>query len=272
MNRIDASFLRDAKNQDAFEGKPPVTEAFDAIEPVAKATDCSAPQAHTVFVPMHYEPNYEYPLVVWLHSDGFNENQVCHVLPHVSTRNYLAVGVRATQATDAAGHRFRWHQSERGLAAAERAIWSAIATAREDYSVHSDRVVVAGYQSGGAMALRMAMRHPDFFSAAISLGGSLGPLASLQIDTERVRRRRLPMLWQWSLESDSYNESRLVSEIKSAMDLQARLEIRQYRNDDEMNTAVLSDLNQWIMNHVVSGAPVGKLGSWDSSPVSFSEN
>lgn len=270
MNRIDASLLRDNKNQESSAGKPHVT--YDLDESAAEASHFSATQAHTVFVPMHYEANYEYPLVVWLHSDGYNENQVCHVLPHVSTRNYLAAGVRATQATDAAGHRFRWHQSERGLAAAERGVWAAIASVREEYSVHSDRVVIAGYQSGGAMALRIAMRHPDFFSAAISLGGSLGSLASLQIDAERVRRRRLPMLWQWSLESDSYSEPSLVDEIKSAMDLQARLEIRQYRNDDEMNTAVLSDLNQWIMNHVVSGAPVGKMAAWDSSPVSFSEN
>ena len=221
---------------------------------------------------MHYEPNYRYPLVVWLHSDGFNENQVCHVVPHISTRNYVAVGVRATQATDAAGHRFRWHDSERGLEAAERSIWDGIARVREEYSIHSDRIVIAGYQRGGAMALRVALRHPEFFSAAVSLGGCLGSLASMDIDRGLLRQRRLPMLWQWSLESNAYSEPRLVNEIQSAMEIGARLEVRQYRNDDEMNTAVLSDLNQWIMNHVVSGAPVGKMGQWDSSPVSFSEN
>ncbi|MEO1530393.1 MAG: alpha/beta hydrolase-fold protein [Planctomycetota bacterium] len=281
MNRIDASLLRDVlhsteSSEDADRGEtakgPVASQQNVGSQQNAASEQVDALRAHTVFVPMHYEPNYQYPLLVWLHSDGFNENQVCHVIPHISTRNYLAVGVRATQATDAAGHRFRWHESGSGLAAAERGVWDAIERAREEYNVHSDRIVLAGYQRGGAMALRIALRHPDFFSAAISLGGNLGSLCSMGLDVNQLRERRLPMLWQWSLQSSTYDEARLVEEIKSAMDLRARLEIRQYRNDDEMNTAVLSDLNQWIMNHVVSGAPVGKMGQWDSSPVSFSEN
>ena len=28
------------------------------------------------FLPLHYVETYEYPLIVWLHSNGYNENQV----------------------------------------------------------------------------------------------------------------------------------------------------------------------------------------------------
>ena len=65
----------------------------------------------TFFVPVHYEANYRYPLIVWLHSNGYNENQIDHVMPHISTRNYMATGVRGTRAADAIGHRFDWHDS-----------------------------------------------------------------------------------------------------------------------------------------------------------------
>ena len=55
------------------------------------------------FLPLHYTPSYEYPLVIWLHSNGFNENQIDHVMPYISLRNYVGVGIRGTKAADSIG-------------------------------------------------------------------------------------------------------------------------------------------------------------------------
>lgn len=232
----------------------------------------AALRAQTFFVPMHYEANYRYPLIVWLHSEGYNENQVCHVMPHVSTRNYLATGIRAPQAIDSSGHRFGWGDSLAAQHSAERCVLEAIERTASQFSIHAGRIVIAGYHEGGTMALQIAMQNPELFAAAVSLGGPLqcGPLQSL--DQERLAARRLPMLWQCSLQSEVYDEQRLVEEIKLASEIKAQLEVRQYRNDDEMNTAVLSDLDRWVMEHVVSGAPVAKMHRWDTSPTSFSDN
>ena len=49
---------------------------------------------HALFVPMHYEPNYAYPLLVWLHGPGDDERQLQRVMPLISLRNYMAVGPR----------------------------------------------------------------------------------------------------------------------------------------------------------------------------------
>jgi phospholipase/carboxylesterase len=232
----------------------------------------AALRAQTFFVPMHYEANYRYPLIVWLHSDGFNENQVCQVMPHISTRNYLATGVRAPKAADASGHRFDWGENSSSLESAERSVLEAVNRAAKQYSVHAERIVLAGYRHGGSMAMHIAMQNPELFSAAISLGGEFRLRSEMTVDRERLRERRLPMLWQHSICGQRYDEQKLALEIQAAASVKMRLEIRQYRNEDEMNTVVLSDLDHWIMSHVVSGAPVAKMHRWDTSPTSFSDN
>ncbi|WP_182869470.1 alpha/beta hydrolase [Rhodopirellula sp. JC639] len=281
MNRFDATTIWKSVSEEHADGgdsTPSPVDALDAEEAAREQSDGAAADwseaigAQTFFVPLHYESNYRYPLIVWLHSDGFNENQVCHVMPHVSSRNYVATGVRAPSASDPSGHRFAWSNSAAAMQWAERSVLEAIDRTAAQYSVHAQRIILAGYQNGGTMAARIAMRHPERFAAAISLGGAFQLPASSELDRQRLKDRRLPMLWQRSIESEFYDQTRLVSEIQAASSIGAQLEIRQYRNDDEMNTAVLSDLDRWIMNHVVNGAPVAKLSPWDTSPTSFSDN
>jgi phospholipase/carboxylesterase len=288
MNRFDASTIWNSADENLGSGSEEDSSGVDqdpdsencgfqscnvTDEAGGPPTSWSAAlRAQTFFVPMHYEANYRYPLIVWLHSDGFNENQVCQVIPHISTRNYLATGVRAPKAADASGHRFDWGETASSLESAERSVLEAINRAAKQYSVHAERIVLAGFRQGGSMAMHIAMQNPELFSAAISLGGEFRLRREMTVDRERLRERRLPMLWQHSICDKQYNEEKLAAEIQAAASVKARLEIRQYRNDDEMNTVVLSDLDHWIMNHVVSGAPVAKMQTWDTSPTSFSDN
>jgi phospholipase/carboxylesterase len=288
MNRFDASTVWNKAESESPEGEeelPGGEQAFAAdhsqLTDDALAFDqvhsaamhgTAALQSQVFFVPLHYEPNYRYPLIVWLHSDGFNENQVCQVMPHVSMRNYLATGVRAPRSLDSAGHRFEWSHTPAAMEAARRSVLASVQRAANTYNVHPDRIVLAGYRSGGTTALHLAMQEPETFAAAVSLGGGIGSVQGAKLDMARLRRRRLPMLWQMSLESHWYDESRVASDVRTIAGIRTPLEIRQYCNDDEMNTAVLKDLDRWIMDHVVSGAPVGKLNEWDTSPTSFSDN
>ena len=36
----------------------------------------------TFFVPLHYEPNYAYPLLVWLHGPQDDQGQLKRIMPH----------------------------------------------------------------------------------------------------------------------------------------------------------------------------------------------
>ena len=259
--------IDDSTGKNAFQSG--VGDGWGPTDPVASSWH-AALAAQTFFVPLHYEPNYAYPLIIWLHSDGFNENQVNHVMPHISTRNYIATGIRGPVAIDANGHRFAWRTTSSAMASVERCVFEAINRAQDQYSVHAQRVVIAGYQSGGSTALQIAARHPQRFAAAVSMGGSFaGSVADSSLQQNPAHP---PMLWQHALASSWYDQDQLVQDVKQAMAIRAKVEIRQYQMDDEMNTAVLADLDRWMMNHVVNGQPVAKVNTWDSSPVLFSDN
>ena len=60
--------------------------------PSTRGTDCA------LFAPLHYEKNYAYPLIVWLHGPGGDEGQLKRIMPCISTRNYAAVAPRGTAA------------------------------------------------------------------------------------------------------------------------------------------------------------------------------
>src|SRR5581483_6865033 len=46
------------------------------------------------FLPTGYEPNYAYPLLVFFHGQGGNEEQVMRLAPRLSRRNYICIGLR----------------------------------------------------------------------------------------------------------------------------------------------------------------------------------
>src|SRR5262245_16792850 len=104
-------------------------------------------QAHSLLCPLHYEPNYAYPLIVWLHGSGDSERQLRRIMPLVSLRNYAAVAPRGTMAmsmTDITATGYRWVQSPEQISRAEQRVWSAIAAAQDTYNIRPDRIFLAG--------------------------------------------------------------------------------------------------------------------------------
>ncbi len=222
------------------------------------------------FLPVHYSENYQYPLLVWFHSNGFNEHQIDQVMPHISLRNYVGVGIRGTKAIDSVGHRFDWHHSPAGIATTQEAVTQAIESAAERFSINPSRVVLAGYREGGTMALRTAMREPDRFAGVISLGGRM-PNGSIR-NIHQLRERRMPMLWQWGTENAQFSQQNLKTDFQMCMAIGSRVEVRQYPGDDEMTTIALHDLDEWTMRHVVADSSIQDSDRWASSPTLYSSN
>src|SRR3984893_7810366 len=53
------------------------------------------------FLPTGYEPNYPYPLLVFLHGHGSTEEQILQLAPRLSRRNYISIGLRGPEQVDA---------------------------------------------------------------------------------------------------------------------------------------------------------------------------
>ncbi len=137
------------------------------------ATTTNTSTASSTFVPLHYEANYSYPLLVWLHAAGDDESQLRKLMPLMSLRNYVGIAPRASSTETLCDEvAYCWSQSTPGIATAEQRVLHSIDVALATYNVAPDRVFIAGYADGGTMALRIGMGHPQKFAGVASIGGA----------------------------------------------------------------------------------------------------
>jgi phospholipase/carboxylesterase len=227
--------------------------AFDQEFGSAVAKSTAGEHPATVFGPVHYERNYAYPLIVWLHGAGQNERQLVKMMPLISLRNYVAVAPRGTRRVDgasAARQAFTWQQHGGEFDAAQQRVFELIEEARRQYNVNRRRVFLAGCDVGGTAALRMALAHPDRFAGVLSLGGTFptgrAPLARL------VEARRMPIFMAYGRDDAAFTDAAVEAQLKlfHAGGLQATL--RQYPGNSLPGPQMLSDVDRWIMD-VVTG-------------------
>lgn len=218
------------------------------------------------FVPLHYEPNYAYPLLVWLHGPDDDPTQLKRVMPHISLRNYVAVapGGGNLQPHDGApgAVRLSWPQRAEGLATAIEQVEECVARARQRFHIAERRVFLAGYDSGGSMALRLGFAVPEMFAGVASLGG---PFPYGQHSLAHLHRlRRLPVMVAQGRDSRAYPIRGLCDELRLYHAAGMSLTVRQYPCGQELTTQMLSDLNRWLMELVTgvdgSSSSAGEYG------------
>jgi phospholipase/carboxylesterase len=145
------------------------------------------------FLPTGYEPNYAYPLLVFFHGHGGNEEQILRLAPRLSRRNYICIGLRGTQLL---GERrdgrpgYAWGTDGRCETLVEDYVLRAIEQTRRHYHVHSERIYLAGVCEGAMLVYRLGLAFPDRFAGVISLNGSLPPSGSLFLRLPDVRQLR----------------------------------------------------------------------------------
>jgi phospholipase/carboxylesterase len=168
-------------------------------------------------------------------------------MPAVSMRNFVAVAPRGTAAARRSG-RFGWEQTTRGIDEAETRIFHCLTGAADRFHIHSERVFLVGWGSGGTMALRVAWNNPQQFAGAASLGG---PAPTEQCPLRRVNDlRRLPLLIATSRQSRKYPEQHVCRDLRLLHAAGCTVALRQYPGKDELTTGVLGDLNRWLMERV----------------------
>ena len=215
---------------------------------------------HWLFAPLHYERNYAYPLIVWLHGPNDDERQLKRVMPLVSMRNYVAVGPRGTVAAcEESGQGYAWSQSEDHILIAEHRVLESIESAREKFNISPSRIFLAGLACGGTMAFRIAMNHPNLVAGVLSLGGAFPtghtPLARIN------EIRRLRVLLATARDSLRYPAQQVCDNLRLFYAAGMSVSLRQYPCGDELTTQMLSDMDRWIMEQLTSSTAVGRTPS-----------
>ena len=105
--------------------------------------------SHAVFAPLHYEPNYAYPLIVWLHGGGDTEQQLRRVMPFISLRNYVAVAHAGHESCRAATERAKASTGcKRPSTSTMHTIGFALPSTNEnsDLTFRADRIFFVGHE------------------------------------------------------------------------------------------------------------------------------
>ncbi|MHB8902358.1 MAG: alpha/beta hydrolase [Thermoguttaceae bacterium] len=207
--------------------------------------------AHAFFAPLHYEPKYAYPLLVWLHGPGHNdERQLVRIMPLISMRNYAAAAPRGLTGQPLLG--LDWPQDPRSIEVATHRVFRCIGAAQERFHIADRRVFLGGFDAGGTMAFRIALNQPESFAGVLSLGGALPtghhPFGRL------VAARRLPAFLAMGRDSEIYGPEKACDDLRLLHTAGVSVTLRQYPCGHELSAQMLRDVDRWIMEQITSPA------------------
>jgi phospholipase/carboxylesterase len=202
------------------------------------------------FLPTGYEPNYPYPLLVFLHGHGSSEEQILRLAPRLSRRNYISIALRGPQEIDprSDGRRaFSWGSDGLHDAFLEEYIFRAVEQTRRLYHVHSERIYLAGFCEGATLAYRLGLQYPEKFAGVISLNGTMprgGPLMRLP----DVRHLKVLIGHGIANALVPFSLARNDFRLFYAAGLDVRL--HSYPTTHRIHADMLRDINRWIMEHI----------------------
>lgn len=200
-----------------------------------------------LFVPLHYAKNYSYPLIVWLHNNGDDPQQIHRVMPKLSLQNYVAIAPSGSVGNRHTG--FYWEQDTDSIEYATEAVIQSIDYAKARTNIDSNRIFVAGYGDAGTMAYRVALTHPEIITGGVaSLNGPL-PQGHAPLGRWGVSRN-VDVFWAHCRKSDAFDQETLCQQLRLLHVAGFSVTLRQYPGGDQLSAPALADLNRWIMEMI----------------------
>jgi phospholipase/carboxylesterase len=199
------------------------------------------------FAPIGYEPRYPYPLIVFLHGEGGNEEQILRLAPRVSRRNFVSIGLRGPvclgpNRKGALG--YSWGDSSH-LPAIEEYLLQAIRETRLNYHIHSERIFLAGFAEGATLAYRMGLLFPDKVSGIIALNGHM-PRADRPL-LRLPEARSLQVFIGHGIANSVVPLSMARADQRIFYAAGMDVEMHNYATNHRLHKDMLRDVNRWII-------------------------
>jgi phospholipase/carboxylesterase len=216
-------------------------------------SEVHAPQGRPLrtFLPTGYEPNYPYPLLVFLHGHGSNEEQILRLAPRLSRRNYICIALRGPHAVTSrrtGAVSYTWGLDAGPDGGVEDYVLRAIEQTRRLYHVHSERIYLAGFREGATLAYRLGMLYPERFAGIISLNGILprrgGPLLRLP------EVRKLRVLIGHGIANALAPLALAMQDFRLLYTAGLDIRVHTYPTNHRIHPQMLRDVDRWIMGQI----------------------
>ncbi|MDG2014531.1 MAG: alpha/beta hydrolase-fold protein [Pirellulaceae bacterium] len=254
MAKSPSDFCELSSDSSAGESSPDRVDARgdNMARHLGIANDASASSYRTpssIFLPVHYESRYAYPLLIWLHPNGSSHQHLDEVMPKISERNFLGVALAGTERLDQ-DDTYGWLQTSEAIEWMINQVAWQIDTVASRFNIDRQRIFIAGQGNGGTMAYRIALKRPNWFAGVASLNGSLP--ANLNPLGNWRDCRDVPVFWAHGRRSVYFPESNLCHQLKLLHVAGFDVTLRQYPVADQLPNQVLGDLNEWMMSQLSS--------------------
>jgi phospholipase/carboxylesterase len=216
-------------------------------------SEVQAPQGRPLrtFLPTGYEPNYPYPLLVFLHGHGSSEEQILRLAPRLSRRNYICIGLRGPKAVTSrrtGSVSYTWGLDAHPDFGVEDYVLRSIEQTRRLYHVHSERIYLAGFREGATLAYRLGMLYPERFAGIISLNGILprrgGPLLRLP------EVRKLRVLIGHGIANALAPLALAMQDFRLLYTAGLDIRVHTYPTNHRIHRDMLRDVDRWIMRQI----------------------
>jgi phospholipase/carboxylesterase len=231
-----------------FEPGNAVTVAEEIFDPALETQFEGVETPHRLCLPEGYTPGYAYPLIVWFHDDGGDEDDVADVMPRISERNYIGLALRGN-VLRTMGH--GWTTAGERWARLALDLDNLILAAQERYRIHADRMYVAGAGTGGSLAWEALLRQPMRWAGAICLSGSFPSFPHPLANFRQLHERRL--LLSTGVSSRADGVAKLIDSGRLMYSAGVQVGTRMYDGEASAPTdKMLRDVDHWVMDSIAT--------------------
>lgn len=219
------------------------TEGFYTTE-----VESARPLPVRTFLPFGYEPRYPYPLLVFFHGQGGNEEQILRLAPRLSRRNYISIGLRGPVCLGPKPNGqigYSWGD-EANMTLLEDYLLRAVEQTRLNYHVHSERIYLAGLAEGAQVAYRLGLTFAERLGGLISLNGNMPRYGRPLFRMNSIRSLRVFI--GHGIANAVVPLSLAREDHRLLYNAGLQVEMKTYPATHRLHPDMLRDVNRWIIN------------------------
>ncbi|MCY2940004.1 MAG: hypothetical protein NTV55_16855 [Planctomycetota bacterium] len=206
------------------------------------------PRPLQTFLPMGYEPNYPYPLIVFLHGHGSSEERVLKLAPKFSRRNFICIALRGNEVAEARPDGrigYSWNPNDSMV---EDYVFKSIEQTRRQFHVHSERIFLAGICEGASQAYGLSMSHGPSFAGLISLNGCMPRVHRPLLRPNSVRH--LQVFIGHGMANSVVPLSLAKEDQRLLYSAGLDVSFTSYPTNNKLHEGMFGDVNRWVIDRI----------------------